>query len=78
MLPNTNLITCLQRPDDRDSQPIEQLGTYDPMPNTENQKLISLNLERIQHWIGRGAIPSGAVREVFGKQLIISICMLLS
>lgn len=45
---------------------IEQLGTYDPIPNEHNEKLVSLNLERIRHWIGNGADVSTPVAELFG------------
>ncbi|KAK9875301.1 hypothetical protein WA026_007698 [Henosepilachna vigintioctopunctata] len=40
---------------------IEQVGTYDPIPNEYNEKLCSLNFERIKHWIGNGARVSNPV-----------------
>ncbi|XP_044264660.1 probable 28S ribosomal protein S16, mitochondrial [Tribolium madens] len=45
---------------------IEQLGSYDPMPNEKNEKLVSLNLERISYWIGNGARCSTPVEELLG------------
>ncbi|CAH0598332.1 unnamed protein product [Chrysodeixis includens] len=49
------------------SQPvIEQLGSYDPMPNTNNEKLVALNLERIKYWLGNGAHISTPVAELLG------------
>ena len=33
---------------------VEQVGTYDMMTNSNNEKLISLNLERIQTYIAGG------------------------
>ncbi|CAG9792490.1 unnamed protein product [Diatraea saccharalis] len=49
------------------SQPvIEQLGSYDPMPNVHNEKLVALNLERIKYWLGKGAHVSPPVAELFG------------
>ncbi|EFA06934.1 small ribosomal subunit protein bS16m [Tribolium castaneum] len=45
---------------------IEQVGSYDPMPNANNEKLVSLNLERISYWIGNGAGCSGPVEELLG------------
>jgi len=51
---------------DRNSRPIEQLGTYDPLPNADNQKLVSVNLDRVQFWIGRGSIISRPVSELLG------------
>ncbi|XP_060528181.1 small ribosomal subunit protein bS16m [Cylas formicarius] len=49
------------------SQPvIEQLGTYDPLPNQFNEKLVSLNFERIKHWIGNGAELSRPIEQLLG------------
>ncbi|KAG8507974.1 28S ribosomal protein S16, mitochondrial [Galemys pyrenaicus] len=36
----------------RDGRFVEQLGSYDPLPNSHGEKLVALNLERIRHWIG--------------------------
>lgn len=46
---------------------IEQVGTYDPMPNEHNEKLVTFNFERIRHWIGRGAHISTPVAEILGE-----------
>ncbi|XP_043256114.1 probable 28S ribosomal protein S16, mitochondrial [Colletes gigas] len=46
--------------------PTEQLGSYDPMPNKYNEKLIALNFERIQHWMGKGVDISKPVAELLG------------
>ncbi|KAM3958410.1 mitochondrial ribosomal protein S16 [Aphomia sociella] len=49
------------------SQPvIEQLGSYDPVPNVYNEKLVALNLERIKYWLGKGAHVSNPVAEILG------------
>ncbi|CAH2242254.1 probable 28S ribosomal protein S16, mitochondrial [Pararge aegeria] len=49
------------------SQPvIEQLGSYDPMPNINNEKLVALNLERIKYWLGQGAHVTNPVGELLG------------
>ncbi|XP_035454812.2 probable 28S ribosomal protein S16, mitochondrial [Spodoptera frugiperda] len=49
------------------SQPvIEQLGSYDPMPNINNEKLVALNLERIKYWLGQGAHVTNPVAELLG------------
>ncbi|CAH1999786.1 unnamed protein product [Acanthoscelides obtectus] len=45
---------------------IEQLGTFDPMPNEHNEKLTSLNYERIRYWIGNGAHVSQPVEQLLG------------
>nr|CAH7762230.1 unnamed protein product [Callosobruchus chinensis] len=45
---------------------IEQVGTFDPLPNEHNEKLTSLNYERIRHWIGNGADVSKPVQQLLG------------
>lgn len=50
---------------------IEQLGSYDPMPNQHNEKLVSLNLERIYYWLGKGAVASKPVEELLGKSYFV-------
>ncbi|CAG2057324.1 unnamed protein product [Timema podura] len=45
---------------------IEQIGSFDPLTNKYNEKLVSLNFERIKYWIGHGAIPSTPVAELLG------------
>ncbi|RZC36297.1 Ribosomal S16 domain containing protein [Asbolus verrucosus] len=45
---------------------IEQLGSYDPLPNENNEKLVSLNLERIRFWMGNGALVSKPVEQLLG------------
>ncbi|RVE73297.1 hypothetical protein OJAV_G00046500 [Oryzias javanicus] len=50
----------------RDSKYIEQLGTYDPLPNIYNEKLVSFNFDRIKYWIGCGAHPSKPVAKLLG------------
>uniref|UniRef100_A0A915DZV1 Small ribosomal subunit protein bS16m n=1 Tax=Ditylenchus dipsaci TaxID=166011 RepID=A0A915DZV1_9BILA len=46
---------------------IEQLGTFDPMPNVNEEKLVSLNLERVKYWIGvRNARVGVSVLELLG------------
>ncbi|KAM0724627.1 Small ribosomal subunit protein bS16m [Formica fusca] len=46
--------------------PIEQVGTYDPIPNVHNEKLVSLNLERIQYWFAKGAQVTKPVADLLG------------
>lgn len=46
---------------------IEQVGSYDPLANVHNEKLVSLNLERIRHWLGNGAELSRPVAQLLGK-----------
>lgn len=44
----------------------EQVGTYDPMPNDQNQKLVSLNMERIKYWLSQGCSTSIPVSRLLG------------
>ncbi|XP_015520946.1 small ribosomal subunit protein bS16m [Neodiprion pinetum] len=46
--------------------PIEQVGTFDEVVNERNEKLVSLNFERIQYWIANGAQMSKPVAELLG------------
>uniref|UniRef100_A0A1Q3FBW2 Small ribosomal subunit protein bS16m n=1 Tax=Culex tarsalis TaxID=7177 RepID=A0A1Q3FBW2_CULTA len=45
---------------------IEQIGTYDPIPNEHNEKLVSFNFERVRYWLGSGAHLSTPVAELLG------------
>ncbi|XP_050299601.1 probable 28S ribosomal protein S16, mitochondrial [Anthonomus grandis grandis] len=45
---------------------IEQVGTYDPMVNQYNEKLVALNYERIRFWIGNGTEVSRPVAQLLG------------
>ncbi|XP_001362598.2 28S ribosomal protein S16, mitochondrial [Monodelphis domestica] len=50
----------------RDGPFLEQLGCYDPLPNTSGEKLVGLNLERIRHWMGSGAHLTKPVEKLLG------------
>jgi small subunit ribosomal protein S16 len=51
----------------RDSKFYEQLGTYDPLPNKDDEIMISFNFERIRYWLGRGSTPSKPMAELLGE-----------
>ena len=55
----------------RDGRVIEELGWYDPQAK-ESDKQISLNRERIEHWLQVGAQPSETVHDLLKRQGIIS------
>ena len=48
----------------RDGKFIEMIGTYDPKKPNDNS---TLKLDRIEHWIARGAQPSDTVRSLIKK-----------
>uniref|UniRef100_A0A8C5PGD0 Small ribosomal subunit protein bS16m n=1 Tax=Leptobrachium leishanense TaxID=445787 RepID=A0A8C5PGD0_9ANUR len=56
----------------RDGKYLEQLGTYDPMPNIYNEKLVSLNIEKIKYWIACGAHTTKPVAKLFGNNAFSS------
>ncbi|EEC02765.1 ribosomal protein S16, putative [Ixodes scapularis] len=37
---------------------LEQIGSFDPMPNERNEKLVAINFDRLKYWFGQGARPS--------------------
>jgi small subunit ribosomal protein S16 len=48
----------------RDGRFIENIGTYDPKKAETN---FTVNLDRAQFWINRGAQPSNTVRSILKK-----------
>ncbi len=50
----------------RDSDPIEELGTYDPMVANKSAR-VNMNLERVEYWLSVGAIPSDRVKTLIKK-----------
>ena len=48
----------------RDGRFIEIVGTYDPKKSGQNS---TLKLDRIEHWISKGAQPSDTVRSLIKK-----------
>ena len=50
----------------RDGRFVEKVGRYDPK-NKDEGKQLSLELERIDYWLGVGAQPSDTVRSLIKK-----------
>jgi len=73
---NSILIFNLQKRFEQHRQVIEQLGTYDPLINQQNERLVALNFERIRHWLGRGADTSEPVAELLGKEHKAAFCFI--
>jgi small subunit ribosomal protein S16 len=55
----------------RDSSFIERIGTYNPLLAANDPNRVTLNAERIKHWLSVGAIPSDRVAIFLGKAGII-------
>lgn len=53
------------------------MGSYDPLVNEHNEKLVALNLERIRHWIGNGADVTLPVAQLLGMFIISFINLFL-
>jgi len=49
----------------RDGRVIEQLGWYDPIAPLEKQ--LVLNVERVDHWLSKGAQPSATVKSLLKR-----------
>ncbi len=45
----------------RDGRFIEKVGTYNPLLPAENAERVKLDLERIKHWLSKGAQPTDRV-----------------
>ena len=50
----------------RDNKPLERIGSYDPMVNDHNEKVIAINFERLHYWLRRGAKPAKPVEILLG------------
>lgn len=55
----------------RDGRFIEKLGTYNPMLERGHAERVSLKSERIQHWLGVGALPTERVARFLGEAGLI-------
>jgi small subunit ribosomal protein S16 len=45
----------------RDGRFIEKLGTYNPLLPKDSEERVKMDLERIKHWLERGATPTDRV-----------------
>jgi small subunit ribosomal protein S16 len=50
----------------RDGRFIEKIGTYNPMLDRGHAQRVTLNEERIKHWLSHGALPSDRVAKFLG------------
>ncbi len=47
----------------RDGRFIEKVGSYNPLLQGDNQNRVTLKTDRIQHWLGVGALPTDRVEK---------------
>ena len=52
----------------RDGKYIENLGTYNPMTNPAK---VDIKKERVEYWLGCGAIPTDTAKELLVKEGLI-------
>jgi small subunit ribosomal protein S16 len=57
----------------RDGRFIERVGTYNPMVAKEHPERLTLNKERIQHWLSVGALPTERVARFLGQNELIAM-----
>jgi small subunit ribosomal protein S16 len=55
----------------RDGRFIERVGTYNPMVDRSHPERITLKAERVQHWLGVGALPTDRVARFLGEAGLI-------
>jgi len=48
----------------RDGKFLDVVGTYDPL---HNPAVIKIDNEKLQEWIGKGALPTTTVKSLIGK-----------
>jgi len=63
-------INAVESRNPRDGRILEKLGHYDPLTKDADKQYV-LNKERIEYWIGQGAVASETCAEIFKKQLDI-------
>ena len=51
----------------RDGKVLEKLGHYDPIEKDKDKQVV-LNVERVQYWLDKGAIPSETVSQILLKK----------
>jgi small subunit ribosomal protein S16 len=55
----------------RDGRFIERVGTYNPMLDRGHADRVRLKGERVQHWLGAGALPTERVARFLGEAGLI-------
>ena len=61
--PFYRIVAC-KRKAPRDGKFLEILGTYDPIPDTNGNKQVSLKVDSVKKWMVRGAEPSDRVAKL--------------
>jgi len=56
----------------RDGRILEKLGHYDPLEKDVDKQIV-LNKERVEFWVGQGAVASDTCAEIFKKYGIVCL-----
>ncbi|CAB0033642.1 unnamed protein product [Trichogramma brassicae] len=59
-------LTLMNQKSQQKVRAVEQLGSYDTVHNNHSEKLVALNLERIQYWFTRDMKVTRPCLEVLG------------
>ncbi|XP_045215983.1 probable 28S ribosomal protein S16, mitochondrial [Mercenaria mercenaria] len=59
-------IVVMRNRQPRDKKVTDQLGTFDPLPNIHNEKLVAIDFEKLRRWLEKGAICSQPVEVLLG------------
>lgn len=57
----------------RDGRYLEKVGTYNPLLAKDDENRVTINAERVKHWLGEGAQPSDRVTTFLGKAGLIDM-----
>jgi small subunit ribosomal protein S16 len=60
-------VVVIERTRPRDGRVVDAVGTYDPLKKPAE---IKLDVDRVKHWLSKGAQPSDTVRSFFKLQKI--------
>jgi small subunit ribosomal protein S16 len=55
----------------RDGRFIEKGGTFNPLAPKDSKERLTMDLERIKHWISKGAQPSDRIKRFLDKEGIL-------
>jgi len=53
----------------RDGRFLENVGTYNPLRDPAE---VTLKIDRVQHWLQQGAIPTDTVKSLLKKQGVLA------
>ncbi|KFD46846.1 hypothetical protein M514_12292, partial [Trichuris suis] len=52
---------------------VEQVGSFDPLPNKFNEKLVAIDFDRVRYWLAQDIHISKAVLELLGLSGLLPV-----